>query len=67
MRKSQHSVELLTGSTVGMFAVLLLLRLDEEVGADWLSSKSPPLTLLDGEVALLRLEPMVKVKLEVPG
>lgn len=67
MRKSQHSVRLLTGSTVGMFAVLLLLRLDEEVGADWLSSKSPPLTLLDGEVALLRLEPMAKVKLEVPG
>lgn len=50
-----------------MFAVLLLLRLDEEVGADWLSSKSPPLTLLDGEVALLRLEPMVKVKVKVKG
>lgn len=50
-----------------MFAVLLLLRLDEEVGAGWLSSKSPPLTLLDGEVALLRLEPMLNVKVKVPA
>lgn len=50
-----------------MFAVLRLLRPDDEVGPGWLSSKSPPLTLLDGDVALLRLEPMVKVKLKVPA
>lgn len=50
----------LTGSTVGMFVVLLLLRLVEGMDVVWLSSKSPPLTLLDGEVALRRFEPIVK-------
>lgn len=49
----------LTGSTVGMFDILLLFRLVEGIGAVWPSSKSPPLTLLEGEVALLRLEPIV--------
>ncbi len=54
-----NSVEL-TGSTVGMFVVLLLFRLVEGKDVVWLSSKSPPLTLLDGEVALRRFEPIVK-------
>ncbi len=54
-----NSIEL-TGSTVGMFVVLLLFRLVEGMDVVWLSSKSPPLTLLDGEVALRRFEPIVK-------
>ncbi len=57
--KYMNSVEL-TGSTVGMFVVLLLFRLVEGKDVVWLSSKSPPLTLLDGEVALRRFEPIVK-------
>lgn len=49
----------LTGSTVGILDILLLLRLVEGIGVVWPSSKSPPLTLLEGEVALLRLEPII--------
>lgn len=51
---------IITGSTVGMFEVLLLFLPSEDRDDEvWQSSKSPPLTLLEGDVALLRLEAMV--------
>lgn len=49
----------LTGSTVGIFEVLLLFRPTEDAEDEGCpSSKSPPLTLLEGDVALLLFEPM---------
>ena len=42
-----------------MFEVLLLfLPIEDARDEDWLSSKSPPLTLLDGDVALLLFKAM---------
>lgn len=44
-----------------MFEVLLLFLPTEDIDEDvWLSSKSPPLTLLEGDVALLLFKAMVK-------
>lgn len=49
----------ITGSTVGMFEVLLLFLPNEGTNDEaWLSSKSPPLTLLEGDVALLLFKAM---------
>lgn len=43
-----------------MFEVLLLfLPIEETNGEAWLSSKSPPLTLLEGDVALLLFKAMM--------
>lgn len=51
----------ITGSTVGMFEVFFLFRPLEDIKDEgWLSSKSPPLTLLEGEVALLLFKAMTK-------
>lgn len=51
--------KVLTGSTVGRLESLLLFLLGPGTFVEWWpSSKSPPLTLLDGEVALRLLEPM---------
>lgn len=48
----------ITGSTVGMFEVLLLFLPIEDTNDEvWLSSKSP-LTLLEGDVALLLFKAM---------
>ena len=55
----------LTGSTVGMLEVLLLFRPTEDAEDDGCpSSKSLPLTLLEGNVALLLFEPMMS---PIPG
>lgn len=44
-----------------MFEVLLLFLPTEDIDEEvWLSSKSPPLTLLEGDVALLLFKAMVK-------
>lgn len=48
----------ITGSTVGMFEVLLLFLPIEDTNEVWLSSKSPPLTLLEGDVARLLFKAM---------
>jgi hypothetical protein len=50
--------KLLTGSTVGRLESLLLFLLGPGVGTEWCPSSKSPLTLLEGEVALLLLEPM---------
>lgn len=43
-----------------MFEVLLLFLPTEDTDEDvWVSSKSPPLTLLEGDVALLLFKAMV--------
>lgn len=59
--KKKMRQESITGSTVGMFEVLLLFLPATDTEEDvWLSSKSPPLTLLEGDVALLLFKAMVK-------
>lgn len=50
--------KLLTGSTVGRLESLLLFLLGPGVDTEWCPSSKSPLTLLEGEVALLLLEPM---------
>lgn len=58
-RKTETEICKITGSTVGMFEVLLLFLPIEDINDEvWLSSKSPPLTLLDGDVALLLFKAM---------
>lgn len=57
--KVVHNKKILTGSTVGRLESLLLFLLGPGIFVEWWpSSKSPPLTLLEGEVALRLLEPM---------
>lgn len=51
-----------TGSTVGIFEILLLfLPADDDDDDVWLSSKSPPLTLLEGDVALLLFKAIINL------
>jgi len=58
-KKVVHNTKVLTGSTVGRLESLLLFLLGPGIFVEWWpSSKSPPLTLLEGEVALRLLEPM---------
>lgn len=59
LKEVVHNKKVLTGSTVGRLESLLLFLLGPGIFVEWWpSSKSPPLTLLEGEVALRLLEPM---------
>lgn len=44
-----------------MFEILLLFLPVDDSDDVWLSSKSPPLTLLDGDVALLLFKAIVNL------
>lgn len=56
----QTQIQNFTGSTVGIFEILLLfLPVDDD--DVWLSSKSPPLTLLEGDVALLLFKAIINL------
>lgn len=57
-RRQKLWFKLLTGSTVGRLESLLLFLLGPGVDTEWCPSSKSPLTLLEGEVALLLLEPM---------
>lgn len=47
---------------MGMLEILLLfLPVDDDDDDVWLSSKSPPLTLLEGDVALLRFKAIISL------
>lgn len=50
-----------TGSTVGILEILLLFLPVDDDDEVWLSSKSPPLTLLEGDVALLLFKAIINL------